>query len=77
MNLDESLKCIKISKDKFSQGDFEGAVKMAIKAQRMCETTETTEWLQKVKSYLNENNKKATENEDKKFHSQSDIDMET
>lgn len=76
MNLDESLKCIKISKAKFSEGDFEGAVKMAIKAQRMCETTETTEWLEKVKTCLNENNKKATETEDKKFNSQSEIETE-
>ena len=50
MNEDESLKCLKLSKNRFSEEDFEGALKLAIKAQRMFDSSETREWLEKVKT---------------------------
>lgn len=56
MNQDESLKCLNLSKERFSQGDFEGALRMGIKAKRMFDTPETTEWLEKVKSAQTQNN---------------------
>lgn len=50
MNQDESLKCLKLSKERFSQGDHVGALRMGIKAKRMFDSPETTEWLERVKS---------------------------
>lgn len=50
MNQDESLKCLNLSKTRFSEGDFEGALRLAIKARRMFDSSETREWLEKVKS---------------------------
>lgn len=56
MNEDESLKCLNLSKNRFSEGDFEGALRLAIKAQRMFDSSETREWLEKVKTQDNETN---------------------
>lgn len=53
MNQDESLTCLELSKNKFSEGDFEGALRLAVKAQRMFESSETNEWLEKVKLSAN------------------------
>lgn len=50
MNEDESLKCLNLSKNRFSEEDFEGALRLAIKAQRMFDSSETREWLEKVKT---------------------------
>ena len=50
MNEDESLKCLNLSKTRFSEGDYEAALRLAIKAQRMCDNPETRGWLEKVKS---------------------------
>lgn len=49
MNQDESMTCLELSRNKFAEGDFEGALRLAVKAQRMLESSETTEWLEKVK----------------------------
>ena len=50
MNHDESMKCLNLSKERYAQSDFEGALRMAIKAKRMFDCPETAEWLEKVKS---------------------------
>ena len=55
MNQDESMKCLKLSKERHSQGDFEGALRMAIKAKRMFECTETNEWLENIKTVVQNN----------------------
>lgn len=50
MNEEESLKCLNLSKTRFAEGDFEGAQRLAIKAQRMLDSPEAREWLEKIKS---------------------------
>ena len=49
MNQDEFLKCLELSKARHAEGDLESALRLAIKAQRMFDSPETTEWLQKVR----------------------------
>lgn len=61
MNEDESFKCLNLSKNRFSEGDFEGALRLAIKAQRMFDSLETREWLEKVKSQENTTSSNNTE----------------
>lgn len=52
MNKDESLKCFQLSQAKFSEGDLEAALRLAVKAQRMCESSEIAAWLEKIKSCI-------------------------
>lgn len=49
MNQDEFLKCLELSKTRHAEGDFENALRLAIKAQRMSDCVETKEWLKKVR----------------------------
>lgn len=63
MNIDESLKCLNLSKKKFESGDFDGSLKFAEKAVRMQETKESLEWLSVVQKRAQEQGPKDSSEE--------------
>ena len=45
MNKEEAKSCLDISKNKYNNGDYEGAVRLVEKSIRLYETAEAKEWV--------------------------------